>query len=587
MASVLLNGSPSLEFKFHRGLKQGDPLAPYLFILIMESFHLSVTRAVEAGIFQGININDDFNISHIFYADDSIFIGKWNDDNLSGITQMLKCFSLISGLRINLSKSHLLGVGVPFETVNIAAENLGCSMMRIPFKYLGIMVGNNSSKVQAWDNIIAKVKARLSNWKLKTLSVGGRLTLLKSVLGSTPIYAMSIYKCPKAVLHVLESLRQKFFYGIHSDERKFSWVSWPKILASKKNGGLGASSFYALNRALLFKWVWRFISGDNSLWFRFIKSMHGATISNVVTSRPSLWISILKEFSLLKDRGIDLMSHCHIRVGNGLRTQFWNEVWIAGAPLHVLFPRIYALESFKDCTVASKLQSSVSHSLHRDVRGGVESSQIVQLEEIIGTVILSNIEDRWTWDLNSDRVFRVKDITIIDPDCILIGLHLYDGLFKVVTADVIPFDNIGQLKEAFNIRKGKKKSIPQYIRSSTKASPGRSPNEAAMECRGVFVWLTGYKSTSQRVNSLVLALPQLLLGNPSLKNSINVSPLGKLALYLMAVANSYKVESWCFSSIDRNKMAWVSWKKVCSSSNCRGLGIGSLQAANLDMLSKW
>nr|GEV15645.1 RNA-directed DNA polymerase, eukaryota [Tanacetum cinerariifolium] len=142
--------------------------------------------------------------------------------------------------------------------------------------------------------------------------------------------------------------------------------------------------------------------------------MHGATISNVVTSRPSLWISILKEFSLLKDRGIDLMSHCH--VGNGLRTQFWNEVWIAGAPLRVLFPRIYALESFKDCTVASKLQSSVSHSLRRDVRGGVESSQIVQLEEIIGTVILSNMEDRWTWDLNSDRVFRVKDVLNILDD---------------------------------------------------------------------------------------------------------------------------------------------------------------------------
>nr|GEY80268.1 RNA-directed DNA polymerase, eukaryota [Tanacetum cinerariifolium] len=149
---------------------------------------------------------------------------------------MLKCFSLISGLSINLSKSHLLGVGVPFETVNIAAENLGCSTMRIPFKYLGIMVGNNSSKVQAWDDIIAKVKARLSNWKLKTLSVGGRLTLLKSVLGSTPIYAMSIYKCPKAVLHVLESLRRKFFMAFIVMKENFYGLAGRKVSRLRKTG---------------------------------------------------------------------------------------------------------------------------------------------------------------------------------------------------------------------------------------------------------------------------------------------------------------------------------------------------------------
>ncbi|GJS34014.1 RNA-directed DNA polymerase, eukaryota [Tanacetum coccineum] len=396
MASVLLNGSPSLEFEFHRGLKQGDPLAPYLFILIMESFHLSISRAVDAGIFRGINISDDLNISHLFYADDAVFIGKWNELNLSGIIQILRCFSLLSGLNINLSKSHLLGVGVPFESVNNAAAIIGCSTMRTPFKYLGVMVGDNTSKVHAWDDTISKVKSRLSNWKSKTLSVGGRLTLIKSVLGSTPIYAMSIYKVPKAVLKILESIRRNFFNGVNSGERKITWVAWSKILASKKHGGLGVSSFYALNRALLFKWVWRFISGDNSLWYRFIKSMYGTSLSIVSMYRSSIWNSILKEVSLLKDHGIDLLSHCQIRVGNGLRTQFWNEIWIAGTPLRDLFPRIYALETLKGCSVASKLLNPINLSLRRDVRDGVESYQLALLEETIGSTILSNMEDM-TW----------------------------------------------------------------------------------------------------------------------------------------------------------------------------------------------
>ncbi|GJV80315.1 RNA-directed DNA polymerase, eukaryota [Tanacetum coccineum] len=419
MASVLLNGSPTFEFQFHCGLKQGDPLAPYLFILIMESLHLSLSRAIEAGIFKGIKIGSSLNISHLFYADDAVFIGEWSIANLSGITHILHCFSLLSGLSINLKKSHLLGVGIRSEDVNAAALYFGCSTMKTPFKYLGVMVGGNSSTLQAWDDTIGKLKARLSNWKLKTLSVGGRLTLLKSVLGSTPIYNMSIYKVPKSVLQTMESIRRKFFNGVQCDERKIVWIKWAKVLASKKYGGLGVSSFYALNRALLFKWVWRFISRDNSLWCRLIMSMHGSSLYKLSPFRYSTWKSIIREVHMLKDRGVDLISHCHIRVGNGLRTQFWNEVWIGDTQLRVMFPRIYALEINKDCTVADKLQFSVTSSLRRSVRGGVESSQLALLQTYIEGTLLSNMEDRWVWDLNGEGVFRVKDVRILLDECFL------------------------------------------------------------------------------------------------------------------------------------------------------------------------
>ncbi|GJW59292.1 RNA-directed DNA polymerase, eukaryota [Tanacetum coccineum] len=137
--------SPTSEFQFHCGLKQGDPLAPYLFILIMESLHLSLSRAIEAGIFKGIKIGSSLNISHLFYADDAVFIGEWSIANLSGITHILHCFSLLSGLSINLKKSHLLGVGIRSEDVNAAALYFGCSTMKTPFKYLGVMVGGDQN----------------------------------------------------------------------------------------------------------------------------------------------------------------------------------------------------------------------------------------------------------------------------------------------------------------------------------------------------------------------------------------------------------------------------------------------------------
>ncbi|GKA85423.1 RNA-directed DNA polymerase, eukaryota [Tanacetum coccineum] len=322
----------------------------------------------------------------------------------------LRSFSLLSGLSINIKKSHLLGVGIPASYVNEAASSIGCSVMKAPFKYLGVMVGGNASLVKAWDDTINKLKMRLSKWKLKTLSIGGRLTLLKSVLGSTPIYNMSLYKVPKTVLNSMEAIRRNFFNGTQDDERKITWVKWTKVLASKKQGGLGVSSFYALNRALLVKWVWRFLSRDNSLWARIIHAIHGLNGQELSASHSSTWSSIVKEINILKTQGIDIISHCKIRVGNGRSTSFWNDLWIGDSCFRYKFPRLYALDINKECTVADKMVASFTSSFRREVRGGAESLQLTQILDLLGTVILSNMEDRWIWDLNGDGEFCVKDV---------------------------------------------------------------------------------------------------------------------------------------------------------------------------------
>nr|GFC64860.1 RNA-directed DNA polymerase, eukaryota [Tanacetum cinerariifolium] len=142
--------------------------------------------------------------------------------------------------------------------------------MKNQFRYLGVMVGENMARHKAWSDVILKLKSRLSKWKTKFLSIGGRVTLLKSVLGASLLYYMSIFKAPKGVLKEMESIRNNFFIGAVSSDKKITWVAWNKVLASKEKGGLGVSSYYALNRALLLKWVWRFVSQDGSLWAHII-----------------------------------------------------------------------------------------------------------------------------------------------------------------------------------------------------------------------------------------------------------------------------------------------------------------------------
>ncbi|GJV44164.1 RNA-directed DNA polymerase, eukaryota, reverse transcriptase zinc-binding domain protein [Tanacetum coccineum] len=192
--SILVNGSPTSEFQFFKGLKQGDPLSPFLFILVMESLHLSFQKVANAGLFKGVAIDNSLQLSHLFYADDVVFIGQWCDSNISTIIRVLDCFFRAS-----------------------------------------VNIGGHLSRINSWDVVINKILGRLSKWKLKVLSVGGRLTLLKSVLGSTPIYYMSMFKAHVHVINKLEAIRSHFFNEVDLKVRKMTFVKWENVLTSKES----------------------------------------------------------------------------------------------------------------------------------------------------------------------------------------------------------------------------------------------------------------------------------------------------------------------------------------------------------------
>ncbi|GKE97944.1 hypothetical protein Tco_0021295, partial [Tanacetum coccineum] len=107
-------------------------------------------------------------------------------------------------------------------------------------------------------------------------------------------------------------------------------------------------------------------------------------------------------------QGVDVFSHCKIRIGNGLHTRFWKDLWIGDCTLSGLFPRLFALDTEKDISVAGKLQSPLVSSFRRNVRGGIEEQQLEHLVALLDSVILSNSNDRWVSDLNGDGVFRVN-----------------------------------------------------------------------------------------------------------------------------------------------------------------------------------
>nr|GEV85034.1 uncharacterized mitochondrial protein AtMg00810-like [Tanacetum cinerariifolium] len=148
----------------------------------------------------------------------------------------------------------------------------------------------------------------------------------------------------------------------------------------------------------------------NTYQSQVIQALHGSNTSTLSASYSSLWSSIIKECNALKSQGLDLISHCKIRVGNGMSTSFWHDQWLGDSCLRLSYPRLFALENNKVCTVAAKMNAPFVSSLHRDVRGGEESAQLSWISDLLDTVVLSNMGDRRFWDLNGDGCFRVKDV---------------------------------------------------------------------------------------------------------------------------------------------------------------------------------
>ncbi|GJS31236.1 putative RNA-directed DNA polymerase, eukaryota, reverse transcriptase zinc-binding domain protein [Tanacetum coccineum] len=222
-ASILVNGSPTSEFSLKRGLRQGDPLSPFLFIIVMEGLNIMLKDGLAANLFHGIKIgSSSLHLSHLFYADDVIIFSEWNQSDMDNIIRILDVFFLASRLKININKSNLYGVGVSSAEVANMAEGTGCSSSSLPFSYLGLPIGSNMGRITNWTTLIDRFKARLSGWKANMLSSGGRLTLIKSVLGSLSIYYFSIFKAPEAVIKQLESLRASFFWGASGDKKNLA-----------------------------------------------------------------------------------------------------------------------------------------------------------------------------------------------------------------------------------------------------------------------------------------------------------------------------------------------------------------------------
>ncbi|RVX19454.1 LINE-1 reverse transcriptase-like [Vitis vinifera] len=348
--SVLVNGVPAGFFPSSKGLRQGDPLSPYLFVLGMEVLDALIRRAVAGGYLSGCSIEGDrrhnLKISHLFFADDTIVFCEANKEHLTYLSWILLWFEAASGLRINLDKSEIIPVGVVEEIEEMAVE-LGCRVGSLPSHYLGLPLGAPNKATSVWDGVEEK-HANLSH-----------------------VFV------PKSVAKRLDKVQRDFLWGGGSAERKAHLIKWEAICEDKSKGGLGLRKLVLLNKALLGKWIWRFAYDKDDLWKQVITAKYGQEGHGWRAKRAygAFSVGVWKEIWKETDWCWDNMGFI---VGKGSKINFWTDVWCKGTRLSQIFPHLFAMAAHRNATVEEMWDQNFGNLLHvlRDYKPSMEEDSV-------------------------------------------------------------------------------------------------------------------------------------------------------------------------------------------------------------------
>ncbi|XP_075080475.1 uncharacterized protein LOC107786790 [Nicotiana tabacum] len=281
--SVLINGQPHGFFKSSRGVNQGDPLSPTLFILVAEALSRGLNSLHTNLYFYGFGMPKwSPKINHLAYADDTIIFSSSDATSLRLIMEILQVYENASGQRVNKGKFavyiHYL---VDQEVVRKVERTTGIGRHDFPFTYLGCPNFYARRKMEHYQGLLTKVLDKLQSWKGKLLSIGGRAVLITNVLQSMPIHLLSAVNPPNYVINKLHKMFAQFFWSSSVGSTSRHWASWTNLCMPYEEGGIGFRSLHDVAKALFCKLWWIFRTKP-SLWSSFMSQKYCKKMNSVV-----------------------------------------------------------------------------------------------------------------------------------------------------------------------------------------------------------------------------------------------------------------------------------------------------------------
>jgi len=394
-SSVILNGLPGKVFHCKRGVRQGDPLSPLLFVLAADFLQTLLNHAVSSGTLSLPIPITDHEFPILQYADDTLIFIKACPIELAHLKDILSSFAESSDLKVNYSKSMMVPLNVSPATSQSLAQILGCSIGDLPFTYLGLPLSLYKPSIAGFWPLTTKCERRLVAFS-SFLNEAGRLQLTNSILTALPMFAMSSYLLPKTIVEQIDKFKRHCLWrGADTNSKKPPKAAWPKCCLPKEEGGLGILNINKQNESLLFKHLHKFFNKDTTPWVQLIwdKYYSGSKLlpSSDVPFRGSFWWrDILKSLNSYKNLAT-------LTIRSGSTCLLWYDSW-TDDPLKQQYPELFSFAINPKISLATASSYANLRSLFHLPLSPEAYLQYLNLKAIIQNLQLTNECDIWSYN---------------------------------------------------------------------------------------------------------------------------------------------------------------------------------------------
>eukprot|EP00253_Pinus_taeda_P007860 PITA_07860 len=336
----LINGRPSNFFKSSRGLRQGCPLSPFLYIIMVETLSVHLENLRLKREIMGISIERGIKeINHSLFADDTLLIGGASNLMARRFKRVLDAFLLVSGGKLNNRKCKIYTWNVPYQIQQSISQILDIPLQRnwTSFSYLGLPLAKEHIKAEVWTKHIDKMRSLLQSWGVSWLNLAGRTILIKVVLSGLPIYQYAVIMAPASIHKHMELIMRSFLWqGGKQDTKKFSLVNWGQVTLPYEKGGLSIKIPSLSNQALGLKLIWKIISSKGSWWVETIKRKYFSGPNSNILNDPIIDRPCTPVWRLIKKVLPHFRENVSKLPGNGKDTKIWADRIMNSNPRNLL-----------------------------------------------------------------------------------------------------------------------------------------------------------------------------------------------------------------------------------------------------------
>ena len=402
---ILWNGEPTESFSPSRGIRQGDPLSPYIFVLCMERLNQVIEEAIIMNKWKPIRASRTGpQLSNLCFADDIILFGEATVEQALVIHQCLQRFCGASGSKISFDKSRVFfSNNMSWEAQQEVSEALCIEPTDDLGMYLGMPTLTSRVTKDTFGYLCEKIDRRLAGWKTKYLSLAGRVTLAKSTVSTIASYAMQTAKIPKNTCDKIDQKTRRFIWGGNEDTKRIHLISWERLQSPLNQGGLGCRSSRQVNAAFLTKLEWRVLTEPNALWSRVLRNKYCKCRCDLdmfapKTNMSNVWKGITENVNTLRNGA-------RVAVNTGTSTLFWDHCWASNQPLRELTVQAIP-QDIEGATVAELWDKDVGW--HWDLFATLLPSNV--LKEIDAFELKENavVGDLYYWPGSAKGKFTIK-----------------------------------------------------------------------------------------------------------------------------------------------------------------------------------